>query len=125
MTSIFMHERRETGYSLLKSGWIQGAYKHMKLDYYLFESHFYPGHKSEDDKNNQWNFESFYPDDFYDDRTFGICVVRTEEDSFEEVCVNDVTADAQKAAEILNLLSENLVTPCCLREVLEDICASG
>ena len=56
--------------------------------------------------------------------SYGFVVAKTEGGIHEEACVDDVTINYDRAKKILNLLADNQVTPCCLREILEDICAT-
>ncbi|MCL2058470.1 MAG: DUF6514 family protein [Oscillospiraceae bacterium] len=52
---------------------------------------------------------------------FCIRVTKEELDAFEEARFEDVTHDFEGAKRIVLLLAENLVTPCCLLEILEEI----
>jgi hypothetical protein len=86
----------------------------MGLDYYLYVSEF---GKDFNDYDGDINYQEEVV-------SYGIKITKTEAEAIEETLVEDVTVDMEKANDIIRRLADNLVTPCCLREVLEDICAS-
>ena len=59
-----------------------------------------------------------------DSISYGIKITMIDTGILEEACVEGVTENYEKAKKILLTLADNQVTPCCLREILEDICAA-
>lgn len=51
---------------------------------------------------------------------YGAQIVMRRGGETERVTVRDVTASCRRIRELLTLLSENTVTPCTLRDVVED-----
>jgi len=115
-----MHDIKEARYSL-DGGPEGGGARAMRLDYYLRESEYMPEPAGTD--TNIVSGTPVFTGSLAPARVFGIEVVKTESGKTERAYIGEVTADMAKAYEIFKLLSSNLVTPCSLREVLEDICA--
>jgi len=114
MITMCLHERRDAGYSMLNDSRTGGSERIMKLDYFICESIHPPDYATAgEDAASHAGIASY-----------GVKVTRTEPEEFEEASAGDVTCDFERAKEILRLLADNCVTPCCLREALEDICAS-
>ena len=114
MVALCLHEHRDIGYPLMKEGIIGGADVIMSLDYSVCG----PGCDT--------SFTGEADDEVLSDgaASFGIKIIKTETGISEEACIANVTNDIDKANEILLMLANNSVTPCCLRDVLEEICAS-
>ena len=91
----------------------------MRLNYYIHESECEP--ELLDDNNDPEVWGRGMPYGFTAIKSFGIGVSKTQESNFEEKYVGDVTTNKSKAREIIRMLAENHVTPCCLRDALEDI----
>ena len=123
MGAMCLHEHRDAGYSRLCDEPAGGAERIMRLDYYVCES----------------EYDAACPatgegaDFFAGVITYGFKITKTETGAragetspanYEESYIADVTGDIQKAKGLLRILADNRVTPCCLRDVLEDICAS-
>jgi len=111
---------REARYNLV-SGLGADKAKTMKLDYYLHETDYTP-----ETYNADSGIVSEPPvslENFMIIKTYAIEVVKTEAGEVEKAYISDVTADKKTAAQMIEALTANLVTPCCLREVLEDLCA--
>ena len=104
MITAMLHEQRESGYARLDGARNFGAERPMRLDYYLHELD--------------------GGEDAPDAVLFCIRVTKDDGDLFEESRVEDATHDFERAKCILQLLADNLVTPCCLRETLEEINAA-
>jgi len=85
----------------------------MRLDYFLHEGDYEPEAYSGD------------CDDMAEQvKVYGIEVKKTEADSSESEYVADFTTNEGLAMKMLRLLADNHVTPCCLRDVLDDACAN-
>ena len=112
MITTCLHEYRYAGYLCEEEKSANNAKRLMKLDYYLHESEYSPGAESEPQEPGFWS----------DEISYGFRVTKTEVDAFEEARVEYVTVGYDKAKELLRILAENKVTPCCLCDVLEDIC---
>jgi len=54
---------------------------------------------------------------------YGVGVKKFEDGVCEDAYFNAVTCNAEDAASLIKLLADNSVTPCCLRDVLEDLLA--
>jgi hypothetical protein len=53
--------------------------------------------------------------------SFGIRITMRESGRTEGVSIGDITHDENVAMRIIKLLSDNLATPCSLRDILDDI----
>lgn len=120
MTALRMNNNMEAEYFSGDGKSADGGAKRMKLSYYLLES--------APDMGSP--VASAGPDSARGEpppggavKTYGVSIKKTEGEAVEETYVGDITSDAEKAYALMRLLAENLVTPCCLRDVVEDICA--
>ena len=118
-----LHEHRDVSYFNIGDGPESGAKRFMKLDYYLCDPD--DGSSAATDAGIEPETAEG-PDNYFwsDDVPYGIRVIKTEGDIHEEARVADVTTVYKKAKSILLILADNQVTPCSLRDVLEDICAA-
>jgi len=141
MTTLCLREHRVAKYLLLngeeaREGAVRGepadgeapyygalrvGEKVMELDYYLYETGRKQGKYA--NANDAYRCDGGEADDFSGAVTYGITIAKTEDEYTEDKHIEAVTGDIIKAEEILRLLADNLVTPCSLRDVLEDICA--
>ena len=85
------------------------------LQYYLIESKFIP------EELQQVGIHT----DAFPLTTFGICIRKldpsgTSQSTVEEAIVRDITTDRSAIELMLAIFSRNLVTPCSLKEVVED-----
>ena len=110
MTTMCLHSIREVKYAVSYSCHDDGAPKLMRLDYFLHENDYGP-----DEYSGVSAYEPM--------KVYCVEVKKTEADSCERSYFADLTTDECKAKGVISLLAENLVTPCCLRDVLEDIFA--
>ena len=116
MITMCQHECRNAPYQLLNEEQSDSAKRVMRLDYCLHESEF------DTVRNSELYSDSWDTSLQGHVISYGIGITKTDEDSLEEIYIGDVTSDGEKAQKILRLLADNLVTPCGLRDVLEDIC---
>ena len=110
MATTCLHEHRYVGYQLLNEEPASGMTRFMNLDYYICE----PDAASAAENaqaNGYWS----------DAVSYGIKVAKSEGGLHEEAYIADVTANFGKAGEILHLLADNQVTPCSLRDILENL----
>ena len=114
MVALCLHEHRDIGYSLLKDDPSDDAERIMKLDYIICESGREQGLPVAGEDAAIYAAGASY----------GVKITKTETGVQEEKFIGNVTCSIEKAGEILRLLADNCVTPCCLREVLEEICAA-
>ena len=129
MGAMCLHEHRDAGYSRLCDEPAGGAERLMRLDYYVCESEYGAVYTIAGEDAGLYAGAI----------TYGVKITKTETvlsaggtnpanpanpANYEESYIADVTGDIQKAKGLLRLLADNRVTPCCLRDVLEDICAS-
>ena len=114
--TMYQHEHREVKYPVWTKGSDENTEKTMRLDYYIYES------------DVDWEFRLIGSENAarFNVISYGIGVTETGigDGVFEEKIANDVTHDAEKALSILRLLADNCVTPCCLTDALEEICAA-
>ena len=112
--TMYLHEHREVRYAPGGSCLADPAEEPVRLDYYLYES--------EDD----WEIKVLGNEAAavrLNLVSYGIGVTESGRELFEEKFVKEVTNDKSAAINIVGVIADNLVTPCCLSEVLEEICA--
>ena len=111
MTTMYLHDHKVVKYSSWNDGSVNDLERIMRLDYYVYE--------------NEILCDSVKPGcdpaPGVNVITYGISVKKTEGDGVEEKYIENVTCDEAWSRDILRLLADNIVTPCCLDDMLEEI----
>jgi len=110
MMTMCQHEYKVVRYIFLENGSLDASERIMRLDYYV------------NAVDREWGLREDHGLSGADiAMSYGVGITKTEADAFEESFIYDVTVNKDRACDILQMLAKYCVTPCCMRDVLEDL----